>query len=85
MIKLTLQCIAGDNEIPDALLDEIDAETEWRDAYINIDQIYGIYPSSESGTLIEFGNNLSWLVKQDLETVNKLIDEERTLRFKDFQ
>lgn len=77
MIKVNLECIAGGNLIPMELQDEIEPEKEWRIAYININNICGVFPATQGGTLIDLGRDSTWLVREDIEEVLSLIKKDK--------
>lgn len=74
LIKVHISC-HQDDDIPEALRDEIETKKEWRTAYLNIDNINYFYPDSAGWTLIDFGEGADLVIKEDLETVHKLIKD----------
>ena len=74
-IKVTLECVSASNKIPVELQQDIPPETEWRTAYIKVKDIMAIYPDVETGAHIAFNTENSWLVREDLETVYKLLKD----------
>jgi hypothetical protein len=75
MIKLTIECIEANSNIPECMREEIPTDCEWREGYVFSHHIFMFYPSSNGGTLIEMSNNSSYLVKESMDTVKKLIEK----------
>ena len=73
MIKVTLECISANNNIPHDLQDTIPPKTEWRTAYIDEKRIMAFYPHINVGTHIAFDTDNSWLVKENIATITGLI------------
>lgn len=75
MIKVTIQCVQGgdSSEITGA-----EPETDWRVGYIAVAEISSFYPSSDGYTMIN-QYSTCFTVKENLETVRKLILEARSL------
>jgi len=78
MIKVTLQCIAEDNTVPEDLQYTVEPSIEWITAYISSKKIMALVPGENGGTRIVFSSiGKVWNVAESVETLLKLIDYDK--------
>ncbi len=68
LIKVTIECYSKDNQVTPDLEDAgVLASTDWRESYVNSENIMAFYTDTfTGGTHLSFNNDSSWLVKESI-------------------
>lgn len=77
LIPVTISCYTETQEADDKLrdlgIDTDEPDTEFREGFVNIDHIFGFYPTREGGTSLEFYGDQRLIVKESVQEVHARI------------
>lgn len=73
-LKCTISCKGDDyNETLAEIDPNIEQDVEWRVGLINLKDIQSVYPTRDGKTLIEIFGEITYTIKEDIETVTDLL------------
>jgi len=74
-IKVTIECYSKDNMVTPDLEDAgVLDETDWRECFVNIENLTAFYTDvMTGGTHLSFDNDQSWLIKESINDVFELL------------
>ena len=77
-LKCTISCEGdGYNKTLAEIDPDIEQPTEWRVGLINLEDVQSIYPARDRSTIIELFGEITYTIKEDIETVANLLGDSK--------